>query len=136
MQVALVRFIQQVEDGGVLRVEGGTHAAWRLVQHEIACGFACLQGLTITLHAAEFANVMVGVGNRQPIDVDPALRQQQAHLLAIETGQVAEEPVETHYRASALRNCSSTWAQRGHRQALLRSASGNASSTAGSILTL
>ena len=97
MQVALVGFIQQVEDGGVLPVDGGTHAARRLVQHEVPCGFAGLQELAITFHPAELANVMPWIVYRLSIHLDPPLRQQQAHLLAIEARQVAEKSVDTHY---------------------------------------
>jgi hypothetical protein len=74
--------------------------------------------------------------------------QQQANLLTVEAGQVAEEAVDAHGSGSAKKgrasysigrgaacNCASTAAQRGHRQDALRSSSGNAWSIAGSMLT-
>jgi hypothetical protein len=76
------------------------------------------------------------IADELAIDGNPPFHQQQAHLLAVESGQVAEETVYAHYDRSFPRSCSSTWAQRGHRQALLRSSGGKASSTAGSMLTL
>jgi len=54
-------------------------------------------------------------------------------------GQVGEKTVKAHGNSqwsAGERSWSSTAAQRGHRQALLRNASGRAWITAGSMLTL
>jgi hypothetical protein len=74
--------------------------------------------------------------------------QQQANLLTVEAGQVAEEAVDAHGSGSAKKGprILLDWsgrclqlrldcAQRGHRQDALRSSSGNAWSIAGSMLT-
>lgn len=130
VQVVLVRFVQPVEDGGVLRIASGTDAAGRLVQHEVARRSAGLQHFVVDFDATEFSYRCMGIVDGLAVDSHPALHQQQAHLLAIESRQIAEETVDAHgqFRQGSggwasyaivwglARNWAWTWAQRGHRQ--------------------
>src|SRR6195952_2080282 len=96
VQVVLVRLMDQVENGGVLRIDGCADTPRRLVQHEVASGFAALKHLVIEQDLAEIADFMQRILDRLTIDGDAAGKQCQAHLLAAETGKVAEEAVEAH----------------------------------------
>ena len=96
VQVVLVVFVQQIEHGRVLGVLGGADAAWRFVQHEITRGFAGLQHVFVELNPAELANVMVWVRDDLAINPHALFNQQQASLLAVELGQVAQKTVYAH----------------------------------------
>ncbi|MNQ77506.1 hypothetical protein D3C85_923760 [compost metagenome] len=94
----------------MLWVDRGTDAAHGLVQHEVARRAALLQDYTVALDTAELAHLDVRVTDDLAVDPHTPFHQQQAHLLAVETGQVAEETVDTHRielarkRAASLRD--------------------------------
>ncbi|MNW08232.1 hypothetical protein D3C71_2049790 [compost metagenome] len=66
------------------------------MQHEKTRRFADLQHLIVAFDATEFADLEMRVADDLPIYSDPSLDQQQAHLFAVEAGQVAEEAVNAH----------------------------------------
>ncbi|MCY1444766.1 hypothetical protein D9M71_612520 [compost metagenome] len=96
VQLVLVRLMDQIEHGRVLRIPGGADASGGLVQHEMAQGFTGLQHLVVDFDAAEFADFAVRVADDFSVNPDAFFHQQQAHLLTVEARQVAEETVDTH----------------------------------------
>lgn len=96
MQVMLVRLIQQVEHSGMLRIPGGAYATLWLVQHEVPGRFSGLQDVLIQLDTAECIDFVARIADDLPIDLDALLNHEQANLLAVELGQVAQKTVYTH----------------------------------------
>jgi hypothetical protein len=89
------------------------------VQHEIASWASRLDYLIVDLDLAEFAHGVQAVDDDGAIDPYTALDQQQAYVLAIEAGQVAQQAIEAHQGmfAGVAWGNAMAWAQRGHRQA-------------------
>lgn len=102
-KVVLVGLIQKIEHGRVLRIGGGADASRWFVQHEVTSGLAHLQHFVVEHDVAEFTNVVQRVLDRQPIDLQPAGEQREAHVLATEAGEVAEEAVEAHWQIGVQR---------------------------------
>lgn len=92
--------MDQVEHRRVLRVAGGADAAGRFVQHEVAGRFTDLQHFVVDFHAAELKHLGVRIADDSSVDPDALFHQQQAYLLAVEAGQVAEETVNAHGQGS------------------------------------
>jgi hypothetical protein len=66
------------------------------MQHEVSQRLAGLQHFVVDFDAAEFADVGVGIADGLAVDPDAFFHQQQAHLLSVEAGQVAEKTVDAH----------------------------------------
>ena len=96
VQVVLVGLIKQVEHRWVLYILGSAHATGWLVQHEVTCRLACLQDVSVKLDSAECADFMARIADDLPVNPDSLFYQEQAYLLAVELGQVAQETVYTH----------------------------------------
>ncbi|MNY56080.1 hypothetical protein D3C86_1921220 [compost metagenome] len=80
----------------MLRVAGGTDATGWFVQHEVAGRLANLQHFVVDFHTAELEYLGVRVADNFSVDPDALFHQQQAYLLTVEAGQVAEETVNSH----------------------------------------
>jgi hypothetical protein len=100
VQLELVRLIEQIQNGRVPGVDGGTDATLGFVQHEVARRSATLQNLIVQFDAAELAYLAQWVDCDQAIDPHAPTQQQQARLLAIEMRQAGKETVETHGQVS------------------------------------
>ncbi|RMU46075.1 hypothetical protein ALP29_200617 [Pseudomonas syringae pv. avii] len=140
VQFVFVRLVEQIEHCCVLRIGRCADAALRLVQHEVARGFAGLKDLHIERYATEFTHVVMRVCGDLPVHLHPAAGRCQTHALAVEAGQVAEETIKAHEEGDAQRMrrasysvsgrvsyglwpeskaglCTTPSAQRGHRHA-------------------
>jgi hypothetical protein len=70
------------------------------VQHEVTQWFAGLQQFVVDFDATELPNFGVWVADDFSVNPDALFHQQQAHLLTVEAGQVAEEAVDAHDEGS------------------------------------
>ena len=93
MQVVFVRLIQQVDHRRMFRILGGAYTSGWLVQHEVTRRFACLQDLPVELNLAECPDFVTWIADNLPINLDALLYQEQAYLLAVELGAVAQKTV-------------------------------------------